>query len=571
VTLGDDGIDAAADVSATDDSPAELSLAGNESADERYRRLLEHSPDAICVHQHGRLVYVNKAGLRWMRADSADQMIGHMITTFVNPESVPAMLSRIAGLRRQGDISEPSEATMLRFDGTRLDVEAVSVLTVWSGEPAYQVIFRDVSAQKAVESALRYQAALVQHVSDAIIATTADGEVTSWNPAAETIYRRSADEVMRRPVTEAVGAELDPQKVLDLGGVATMTHYDVGGRMLTVRVSAAAMDDGYVLLCTDQTALRRAEQHFETVVASLDEGVLVLDHTGRILSVNPAVKRLLGVTADNLVVGHRELTRAWFEHWEYLAYDADGAPIESISEPPVLQTLRNGTPFTGEALNMNAADGQARWLAVSTCRLNPDEGERSAVLISFRDISASRSATERFAHQALHDPLTGLPNRTFLLDSVQRLRDHGQLAAVLFIDLDDLKGVNDSLGHDAGDVVIQAAAQRLRGAVRKDDVVCRFAGDEFIVLLVGPFQPGELPAVTERIQTMLAEPVLVAGFAVQMGASVGVVETGADDDRDGPTLLRVADRAMYAAKAQRRRTVVFSTSAKPTPGGRLSR
>ena len=75
-----------------------------------------------------------------------------MITAFVNPESVPAMLSRIAGLRRQGDISEPSEATMLRFDGTRLDVEAVSVLTVWSGEPAYQVIFRDVSAQKAVEA-----------------------------------------------------------------------------------------------------------------------------------------------------------------------------------------------------------------------------------------------------------------------------------------------------------------------------------------------------------------------------------------------------------------------------------
>jgi GGDEF domain-containing protein len=240
--------------------------------------------------------------------------------------------------------------------------------------------------------------------------------------------------------------------------------------------------------------LRRAEQHFETVVASLDEGVLVLDHTGRILSVNPAVKRLLGISAKNLVVGYRELTRVWSEHWEYLVYDDDGAPIRSFSKPPVLQTLRDGTPFTGEALNVNAANGQARWLAISTCRLNPEEGDRSAVLISFRDISASRSATERFAHQALHDPLTGLPNRAYLLDSVQRLRNHGELAAVLFIDLDDLKGVNDSLGHDAGDAVIQAAAQRLRGAVRKDDVVCRFAGDEFVVLLVGPFQPGELPA-----------------------------------------------------------------------------
>ncbi|QEM44442.1 sensor domain-containing protein [Mycolicibacterium grossiae] len=557
--MGDHRDDAAADVDATGSS-AEHRSADHATADERYRLLLEHSPDAICVHQHGRLVYVNEAAVRWMRADSAAQLVGGWITEFVNPESIPPMLERIAGLRNVGDVSEPSEAAMLRFDGNRLDVEAVSVLTTWNGEPANQVVFRDVSAQKAAETALRYQAALVHHASDAIIATTLDGDVTSWNPAAETIYGRQAAAVLGRSVAEAVGAELNPCKILGVGGVVTDTHYDAHGRPLTVRVSAAAMDDGYVLLCTDQTALRRAEQHFEKVVSSLDEGVLVLDHTGRILSVNPAVRRLLGVRAEHLVVGYRELTEAWSEHWEYVVYDEDGAAVDANDEPPILRTLRDGTPFSGEAHNRSAADGQARWLAVTTCRLNPEDGRRSAVLISFRDISATRQAAERFAHQALHDPLTGLPNRTNLSDSIDRMRADGRLAALLFVDLDDLKGVNDSLGHAAGDVIIQAAAHRLRGAVRADDVVCRFAGDEFVVLLVGPLGADALTAVTDRIRAMMAEPIVVAGFAVQMGASIGVVETRHDDGRDGATLLRLADRAMYHAKATGRRTAVLFTT-----------
>ena len=97
---------------------------------------------------------------------------------------------------------------MLRFDGTTLDVEAVSMLTVWEGRPAYQVIFRDLSAQKAASAALRCQAALATHVSDAIIATTFTGIVTNWNPAAEAIYRRPAARALALAASEAVGAAL---------------------------------------------------------------------------------------------------------------------------------------------------------------------------------------------------------------------------------------------------------------------------------------------------------------------------------------------------------------------------
>jgi diguanylate cyclase (GGDEF)-like protein/PAS domain S-box-containing protein len=530
--------------------------ADSETPDQRYRKLLEHSPDAICVHQMGRVVYVNAAAVRWMRAPSADQIVGNVITTFVEAESIPAMLARIAGLRQPGDVSEPSEAVMMRFDGTTIDVEAVSVLSTWNDEPAFQVIFRDLTVQKAAQAALRYQAALVDHVSDAIIATTASGLVTSWNPAAENIYGRPAARVLAQPVSEAVGADLDPRKIISAGGAINATHYTPRGSALAIRVSAAAMDDGFVLLCSDQTALRRAERHFETVVATLDEAVIVLSHTGQVLSINPAVGRLLGPLRDG-AKHYDDLVSHWIDTQETTVHDGDGTPAQP-DDRPILRTLKTGIPYEGEVLTRNRQDGRRMWLAMSARRLNPDEGDRSAVLVAFRDVTATRSTTERLAHQATHDSLTGLPNRAHLVEAAGRLHSEATLAAVFFVDLDDLKSVNDSLGHDAGDAVIRTAAQRIRAAVRRDDVVCRLAGDEFVVLLVGFGCCNELIELKHRINQRLVEPMSVAGSTVRMGASIGVVEVLPDDPRDAATLLRDADRAMYAAKATGRRTVVHS-------------
>ena len=539
----------AEDVISTDDTSAELSRARGESAEDRYQRLLEHSPDAICVHQDGRLVYVNKAGVDWIAAPSPDALVGQAITTFVKPESIPAMLDRITALRHQGDISEASEAVMLCFDGTEIDVEAVSVLTVWNGEPAYQVIFRDITARKVAQAALRFQAALADHVSDAIIATTEAGLVTSWNPAAEAIYRRAAAEALGLPVSEAVGAELDPAEVLAGGGQVIVTHQAKDGGARAIRVSAAEMDGGYVLLCTDQTALRRAEQHFQTVVRSLEEGVVVLDHTGSLISANPAVRRVLGMTDGDSEMHWADVANRW-------VLDPD-APPHPGGNSPVLHTLKTGVPFSGEAY-LDGQAGARRWLSVSSRRLNPDEDDRSAVLITFHDITAVRTATEHLAHQAMHDPLTGLPNRAHLMAHADRLLERGSLGAVLFVDLDDFKSINDSLGHDAGDEVIQLAAQRIRDAVRKDDSVYRLAGDEFVVLVAGPLGGNDTRELADRIGARLRAPMSVAGITVGVGGSIGVVDPADDELQDAAGLLRQADRAMYAAKARGRRSARYA-------------
>ncbi|MCP9274851.1 sensor domain-containing protein [Mycolicibacterium arenosum] len=561
MTVGDGDYEAE-DVSATDDTSADLIAARSESADDRYQRLLEHSPDAICVHQGGRVVYVNKAGLRWMAVPPGEDLVGTVITQFVHASSIPAMLERIGSLRKQGDISEPSEAIMLTFDGREVDVEAVSVLTVWNGEPAYQVIFRDMTGHKVAQAALRFQAALVDHVSDAIIATTDAGLITSWNPAAEAIYHRSAPEVLGLPVSEAVGAQLDPAAVIAAGGRVSVAHRSADGVALSVRVSAAAMTDGYVLLCTDQSALRRAEQHFQTVVSSLEEGVVVLDHAGRLLSVNPAVARVLRLTEEDHRLSYVEVAQRW-------KLDPDAA---QISGRPVLDTLTTGTPFSGEVYN-DGPTGERRWLSISSRRLNPEDGRRSAVLITFHDITAVRTATERFAHLALHDPLTGLPNRAHLVAHLDRLLADGTLGAVLFVDLDDLKTINDSLGHDTGDEVIQLAGQRIRESVRRTDSAYRLAGDEFVVLMTGPLEGAALDEVTGRINAKLEEPMSVAGLTITVGGSIGVVDVRPDEARGGAALLRQADRAMYAAKARARRAATYvidsdagvDDQASPTP------
>ncbi|MCB0950161.1 MAG: diguanylate cyclase [Mycobacterium sp.] len=405
-------------------------------ADQRFRRLVEDSPDAIVVHQDARIVFVNAAGLRSVRARSADQLLGHPITEFVHPSSVPELLTRKAAVER-GNTNPPGAMVLLRFDGTLLDVEVATVRTLWDGQPAYLAAIRDL------------------------------------------------------------------------------------------------------------TALRRAEQHFQTVVNSLDHGVIVVGSDGRYRSVNPAAERILGITAADLVgTVHAELIA------EVPIYDADS---RCIGPERILAGLarHTGMPFSGEVFGVDRSDGRRLWLSSSGCLLTPDDPEHSPLLLSFADITEQQAARKLLTHLASHDSLTGLPNRAGVVVGVTAALESGDpgLAAILFIDLDRLKEVNDTFGHHIGDDVLRVAAQRLRGAVRSDDVVGRFGGDEFVALLLGQISSSDLDQLGDRIHAALAEPVVIDGKRLRIEASIGIVVLEDDDPRGAAEILRNADSAMYAAKA----------------------
>ena len=188
------------------------------------------------------------------------------------------------------------------------------------------------------------------------------------------------------------------------------------------------------------------------------------------------------------------------------------------------------------------------------------------MLVWFADVTAQRLATERLTHQATHDPLTGLPNRAHVLPLLTQALQRGGgpgLAAGLFIDGDNLKHVNDTLGHHAGDEVLRITARRLRHAVRSGDLIARFGGDEFLALLLGPISPLELAALTDQLHVSLsAPPVVINGVKVSIGASTGIVVLDDDDPRDATQVLRDADTAMYEAKTTGRgKSHVVATTA----------
>lgn len=517
---------------------------GGDLGQERYRQLIDRSPNAICVHEAGRVVYVNAAGLRWLGGTSTDQIVGHPITEFIHADSVPQVLDRVARLTKIGDSSEPSETTVVRFDGTVLVVEAVSVLMVWDGRPAYQVAMRDLSAQKAAEAALRCQAVLVEHVSDAIIGITHDGLITMWSPGAEAMYDRPAADVMGTPIAEAVGAEVNPVTIIGGGGTAHTTHKAADGSARAVRVCATSTGENYLLVCSGLSLPGRAEQHFENVVTSLDEGIIVVDRLRGIKSINPAALKMLPLTPQHL--------RADLESRDerFPLYDAAGKRLD-VEERPVSRVLATGLPVSQQIVGFDWPDGRRQWLSCSCRLLNPDDSDHSDIVMSFSDVTAARNAAEQLAHQANHDLLTGLPNRAHVLSTIgETLTAPGEsvLRAVLYIDLDDLKLINDTMGHDAGDEHLRAAAQRLVQAISDGDVVGRLGGDEFVVLIFGTATRAELEDLADQLHAQLAQPWHYAGTASPIRASIGGVELTSRDQRTVSEILRDADLAMYEAK-----------------------
>ena len=519
-------------------------------ADQQYRWLLDHSPVAMCVHADGRYVYVNQTLVRKMGAQSADQLIGRKITDFIHPDSRAAVRAQIAARQHDGDTSSPLEMVIVTLDGVPREVEALAIQTQWEGRPAHKVVFRDVSGQKAAEANLRFQAGLVEHVSDAFISTTTSGFVTSWNPAAEAIYQRSAVDALGLPIGGVVGADLDLAAIVAGGGVVHTTHRAADGSELAVRMSVSRMDDVFVVSCANQTALRRAEEQCQAVVASLQEGVVVIGADGTVESVNPATLRIFGTPTTG--VDAVEFAKAA----EVPVYDANGRLL-TRDQRPVVETLKR-SPRRGCIYGLDRfSDGERIWVSINWSLLDPEDPDRSSVLMSIVDITDQHNAHQRLAYQATHDLLTGLPNRAHLVTLINDAIEPAEYrwGTVLFIDLDKFKVINDELGHHAGDTVLEVAAQRLRAALGPDDVVGRVGGDEFVALLAAPIQRAKVNALVRRLHTSLRKPIRIPGVSAcaptsraHVGASIGVVAVRPDEQRCAAEMLRAADAAMYRAK-----------------------
>jgi diguanylate cyclase (GGDEF)-like protein/PAS domain S-box-containing protein len=231
------------------------------------------------------------------------------------------------------------------------------------------------------------------------------------------------------------------------------------------------------------------------------------------------------------------------------------------------QALRGQAPAVALEVRLLAADGTYRWVEVHRKRILGEDGKPKGVGGELTDITERKRVREQLSHTARHDFLTGLPNRAVFVEELQRAiasaRRDGKSFAVLYLDLDHFKEVNDTLGHPVGDLLLQAAAGRLRAAIREVDVVARFGGDEFALINADIEDPSDAVVLADKVQKTLSEPYMIQGNKIRSGASVGIAIYGLDAP-DAETLLSHADVALYRAKAEGRGTCRFFTDAMDT-------
>ena len=329
---------------------------------------------------------------------------------------------------------------------------------------------------------------------------------------------------------------------------------------------------GYVGTAIDCTSLVTQRQLSDQLVGLLDvsgDAVIVFDRVGDLAFANDTARTLIGVADPG--AGHGDVAARAF-----MQAVRDQLPRVLLDAAPP-----TGSPNRWEGeIGFRSPDGMARILEVVVQVVRDADGSVHHWATITRDITEDRQTQAELARQATHDALTGLPNRVLFIrkttEALERSRTTHASVAVLFIDLDKLKHVNDTIGHAVGDQLIVTVSRRLAAATRPSDLVARISGDEFVVLCEGLLDEQVALDVAERIRTSITGPLVLQGVEIEAGASVGVAmstpdllatESAADA---AVTLLRSADTAMYRAKQRGRgRSELYSEEMRTAARERL--
>ena len=280
------------------------------------------------------------------------------------------------------------------------------------------------------------------------------------------------------------------------------------------------------------------------VLDSIGDAVLSTDLTGNVIYLNRVAEHMTGWSA----------AEAYGRPLHEVLQVIDAETRDPVRDPLTMAMRRNAIVGLGENCVLIGRDGSESAIEDTAAPVHDRNGQVTGAVMVFRDVGAARALSLRMSHLAQHDVLTGLPNRLLLTDRLDRAiaaaRRHGVSLAVLFLDLDGFKYINDSLGHATGDRVLQAVARRLEAGVRGSDTVSRHGGDEFVVLLSEVTCAEDATLNADKLLAAIAVPHHIDNQALQVTASVGISLYPADGTDPG-TLLQRADLALLRAKAQR--------------------
>ncbi|SDE74146.1 sensor domain-containing protein [Rhodospira trueperi] len=554
--------------------------------EQRLQGVLDTVSEAIVTTDGtGRIRSFNPAACD-MFGYAAAEVIGRNVTILMRPEFATyhdsyyergscSITPRVLGLARDLDA--------IRKDGTTFPIEiSVSRVRLADGLVVTGII-RDITERRRREEAeRRYKEDLETKVrertwevrrlgrqtelilnsaGDGIVGLDADGRVTFANPVAERLLRAERDSLRGRALAEVFRADerrAPPDGLRRLvAGQGARAHGEtvlltLDGQTFPAEFAAAPITDagdrlGVVVVFRDISARKEAEEHLRlayTVFATASEGIVVCDAGHGISMINPAFTEIMGY-AEDAVLG-QPVASVLFDSPRRFA-----AMTEALAKP--------GGEWTGEFWHQRD-DGTELALRVAASAVGETSETAHQIALVISDITQRKRDEERIHYQAKHDALTGLGNRALFLEvltaEVDRAVRDGHPLALMFIDLDGFKAVNDTLGHEAGDQLLRGAAQRISRAARDADTVARLGGDEFTVIL--PQVPNRETAagIAARILEVVSAPFSLNHRMARVSGSIGVALVP-EDGTDAETILRHADAAMYHAKAMGKANVQF--------------
>jgi diguanylate cyclase (GGDEF)-like protein/PAS domain S-box-containing protein len=513
----------------------------------------DHVGELVAVLDEAATVRWANRGAERILGYPRTEWIGRSAIELVHPDDVPLAAELLVSAKATGaGVKEPVSYRVRTQARGWIELECIaSNVELTTGELAIVFTGREVAVRRPgaaiVDEASRRLAEMFDDAAIGMAQVGLDGRLLRVNTTLAVMLRSTPARLLGRDLVALVHPDdlVDGWPGIAEGASAQTAQQRLvadDGEWVHARVTTSLVRDRFdaplycALQVTDltdvvtmQAALQGSERRFRTLLEVAEEGILILDPTGVISFANRRIADLLG-DAPSEMVGRR-LT-------DFVAADALAA-----LEPP---TGAVGQPARVE-VRLRHRNGAEIWalLALSPQGADTPDGSSSIALVT--DITELKHAQAELLHRSHHDPLTGLANRSLLERSLAPDDAPRGTVAVMFIDLDGFKTVNDTYGHATGDVLLIAVAQRLQAAVRSSDVVARVGGDEFVVVC-RQLEDRAVVALAHRLVRELEAPFTVAGRTVTIGGSVGLA-TG--DDRSSPrTLMRAADAALYRAKAE---------------------
>ncbi len=539
-----------------------------------FRMLFDLAADAMFILDQDRLILELNQIAHQQLGYAKDEMLGRQIGDFVSPENTAMLNHRFAKVRNQGYLIY--ESAMVRNDGSVLPVEIGNRVIELDGQKAYFAVVRDITERKRLDDALRESEArfrtLTEDAPEAIVIHDLDlGRFVDATSSAERLFGCSYEEILRlgpqdlyAPDQPAGAPSFDSlrergQRIL--AGeqmkferlVRNRKGRDILCEVRLVRLPSSNRNlirASYIDI-TERTkaegALRESEQRLRTIIETDPECVLIADLNGRLLEMNAA--GLAMIEADSVEEAQQR------NPVEFVLPEYRQAFID------LQQRVINGESGSLE-FEITGLKGTRRWVETHAAPMRGANGEIELLLGIIRDITERKQAEGRIQYLAHFDALTGLPNRAQLDDLTKYAinlaqRSHEPLA-LMFLDLDQFKDINDTLGHSVGDALLVALANRIRLALREEDTVSRLGGDEFIFLLHNVDANGA-SHVAQKLLDVIAKPYRIDAFDLNVTGSIGIALYPSDGE-DMETLFRSADAAMYRAKQEGRHGFRFFTA-----------